>query len=380
MMMRKTQFLMVAAATFGMTSGLSAYADTVVKIGHIAPLTGNLAHQGKDLENGARLAVDEINQSGLVIAGQKITLVLDSQDDAGDPRQGTQAAQRLIDDGVVAVVGHLNSGVNIPASKLYNDAGITNITPAASNPFLTLQGFKTEYRLVATDAQQGPALAKYAEATFKPKTVGVVDDATAYGQGLANEFAKSAATMGIKVLPREVTNDKAIDFRAILTKLKSERPDVIMFGGMDATGGPFAKQAKQLAMDSKVLLGDGGCTANLPELAGAAAGSVYCSEGGMAITKMPGGVQFQKKYEERFKVPVQTYAPFSYDAVYVIVDAMKRAQSVSAAKVLDVMPTTDYSGVTGKIEFAQNGDLKHPVVSIYRYQDGQKTLVDVMKP
>lgn len=359
---------------------LSALADTVVKIGHIAPLTGNLAHQGKDLENGARLAVDEINQSGLVIGGQKVTLMLDSQDDAADPRQGTQAAQRLIDDGVVAVVGHLNSGVNIPASKLYNDAGITNITPAASNPVLTLQGFKTEFRLVATDAQQGPALAKYAEDVFKPKTVGVVDDATAYGQGLANEFAKSAASLGMTVLPREVTNDKAIDFKAILTKLKSEHPDVIMYGGMDATGGPFAKQAKQLAVDSKVLLGDGGCTANLPGLAGAGADSVYCSEGGMAIAKMPGGPEFEKKYEARFNVPVQTYAPFSYDAIYVIVDAMKRTQSVSAAKILAAMPSTDYSGVTGRIQFAPNGDLKQPVVSIYRYEKEQKTLVDIMRP
>ncbi|WP_321791804.1 branched-chain amino acid ABC transporter substrate-binding protein [Caballeronia sp. J97] len=375
---RKSLWL-ACTALAGVSIAPTVHADTVVKIGHIAPLTGGLAHQGKDLENGARLAVDEINQAGLVIAGQKVTLELDSQDDAADPRQGTQAAQRLIDDGVIAVVGHLNSGVNIPASKLYNDAGITNITPAASNPVLTQQGFKTEFRLVATDAQQGPALAKYAQATFKPIRVGVVDDATAYGQGLANEFAKSASTLGMTVLPREVTNDKAIDFRAILTKLKAQRPDVIMYGGMDATGGPFAKQAKQLAVDSKVLMGDGGCTANLPELAGAGSASVYCSEGGMALSKMPGGLKFEKKYTDRFKVPVQTYAPFSYDAVYVIVDAMKRSQSVSAAKILAVMPRTDYTGVTGRIQFAPNGDLKQPVVSIYDYKDGKKTLVDIMK-
>lgn len=369
--------LAIAALTAG---AHPAFADTSVKIGHIAPLTGSLAHQGKDLENGARLAIDEINRQGFVIAGQKITLVLDSQDDAADPRQGTQAAQRLIDDGVVAVIGHLNSGVNIPASRLYNDAGITNITPAASNPVLTQQGFRTEFRLVATDAQQGPALAQYAMQTFKPKTAGVVDDATAYGQGLANEFAKSAKTMGMNVLPREVTTDKAIDFKAILTKLKSEHPDVIMYGGMDATGGPFAKQAKQLALDSKVLLGDGGCTANLPELAGLGAASIFCSEGGMALEKMPGGLKFKQKYTDRYHVPVQTYAPFSYDAVYVIVDAMKRAQSIDVAKILAAMPATDYQGVTGRIEFAPNGDLKQPVVSIYAYKDNQKTLVTVIKP
>lgn len=372
---------LIALAALGTTTLIhNAHADTTVKIGHIAPLTGGLAHQGKDLENGARLAVDEINKSGLVVAGQKVTLVLDSQDDAGDPRQGTQAAQRLIDDGVVAVVGHLNSGVNIPASKLYNDAGVTNITPAASNPALTQQGFKTEFRLVATDAQQGPALAKYALQAFKPKKVGVVDDATAYGQGLASEFAKSAQALGITVLPREVTNDKAVDFKAILTTLKSEHPDVIMFGGMDATGGPFAKQARQLAIDSKVLMGDGGCTASLPSLAGAGATSVFCSEGGTALEKMPGGPEFAKKFEERYHTPMQTYAPFSYDAVYVIVDAMKRAQSTSVSKILAAMPATDYSGVTGRIQFTSNGDLKQPVVSIYNYKNNTKTLVDIIKP
>lgn len=357
-----------------------AYANTIVKIGHIAPLTGGLSHQGKDLENGARLAVEEINAKGLSIGGEQITLVLDSQDDAGDPRQGTQAAQRLIDDGVVAVVGHLNSGVNIPASKLYNDASVTNVTPAASNPLLTLQGYKTEFRLVATDAQQGPALAKYAVTQFHPKTAGVVDDATAYGQGLANEFADSAKRAGVVVLPREVTNDKAVDFRAILTKLKSEHPDVIMFGGMDATGGPFAKQAKQLAFDAKVMLGDGGCTANLPALAGAAAANVFCSEGGMPLSEQPKGAAFLQAFNARFHVPVQTYAPFSYDAVYVIVDAMRRAQSTSKEKILAAMPATNFPGVTGQIEFLPNGDLRHPVVSIYHFPDGKKTLITVMRP
>ena len=145
-----------------MLGSASAFADEVVKIGHAAPLTGANAEWGKDTENGARLAVEEINAKGLVISGQKITLELDAQDDASDPRQGTQVAQKLVDDQVVAVVGHMNSGTTIPASKIYSDAGVVEVSPSATNPVYTQQGFKTAYRVVATDAQQGPALADYA--------------------------------------------------------------------------------------------------------------------------------------------------------------------------------------------------------------------------
>lgn len=216
-----------AAAMMFAALATNAAADETVKIGHVAPLTGGIAHLGKDNENGARLAVEEINAKGLTINGQKVTLVLDAQDDAADPRTATQVAQKLVDDKVVAVVGHLNSGTSIPASKIYSDASIVQITPSATNPAYTQQGFKTTYRVVATDAQQGPALANFAQSKGY-KTVAVVDDATAYGQGLANEFEKRANALGIKVLSHDATNDKAVDFRAILTKIKGENPDAIM--------------------------------------------------------------------------------------------------------------------------------------------------------
>src|ERR1700712_656158 len=211
-----------AAALMFASMATTATADEGVKIGHVAPLTGGIAHLGKDNENGARLAVEEINAKGLVVGGQKITLELDPQDDAGDPRQATQVAQKLVDDKVVAVVGHLNSGTTIPASKIYSDAGITQISPSATNPAYTQQGFKTAYRVVATDAEQGPALATYAGTTLKAKSVAIVDDASAYGQGLADEFEKKSKALGIKVLSHDATNDKAVDFRAILTKIKAE--------------------------------------------------------------------------------------------------------------------------------------------------------------
>jgi branched-chain amino acid transport system substrate-binding protein len=357
----------------------SSHADTVVKIGHVAPLTGEIAHLGKDQENGARLAIEEINKKGLTINGEKITLELDAQDDAADPRLATQVAQKLVDDKVSAVVGHLNSGTSIPASKIYDSAGIAQISPAATNPQYTLQGFKTTYRVVATDAEQGPALANYAAMGLKVKTVAVVDDATAYGEGLANEFQKTAQANGIKILSHDSTNDRAVDFRAILTKIKGERPDAIMYGGMDATGGPFARQARQLAITAKVLAGDGACTDKLSDLAGDATDNVVCSQPGMALEKMPGGAAFQKRYMKRFNQPIQIYAPFAYDAVNIIVDAMKRADSTSPAKILAALPATDYNGVTGVTQFDAKGDLKTPVISLYHYSGGKKSLLSVVK-
>src|SRR5215475_9344637 len=285
-----------AAAMLAASFATVASADETVKIGHVAPLTGQIAHLGKDNENGARLAVEEINAKGLTINGQKVTLVLDAQDDAGDPRQATQVAQKLVDDKVVGVVGHLNSGTSIPASKIYSDAGIVQISPAASNPAYTQQGFKTTYRVVATDAQQGPALANYAAKSLKVKRVAIVDDSTAYGQGLANEFEKTAKSLGLNVLSHDATNDKAVDFRAILTKIKGENPDAIMYGGMDATAGPFAKQAKQLGLRAKLLAGDGACSEKLSQLAGPATDNIVCSEAGMALEKMEGGKAFEAKY------------------------------------------------------------------------------------
>ncbi|MFM0283159.1 branched-chain amino acid ABC transporter substrate-binding protein [Paraburkholderia sediminicola] len=357
----------------------TAAADEVVKIGHVAPLTGAIAKLGKDNENGARLAVEEINKKGLMIGGQKVTLELDAQDDAADPRQATQVAQKLVDDKVVAVVGHLNSGTSIPAAKIYSDAGIVQISPSATNPQYTLQGFKTTYRMVATDAQQGPALAAYAAENLHVKTVAIVDDATAYGQGLADEFAKKAQSLGITVVSREATTDKAIDFRAILTKIKGEHPDAIMYGGMDATGGPFAKQARQLGLKARIIAGDGVCTEQLSDLAGEGTDSVVCSEAGLAIAKMPGGKEFVKKFQARFDTPVQIYAPFTYDAVYIIVDAMRRANSTDPAKILAQMPSTDYRGVVGETSFDSHGDVNHGAISIYDYKAGKKILLDVVK-
>ncbi len=370
---------LVAAMAFFAAGNNASAQDAVVKIGHVGPLTGAIAHLGKDNENGARLAVEEINKAGLMINGKKVTLELIAEDDAGDPKTGTAVAQKLVDSKVVAVVGHLNSGVSIPAAKIYSDAGITQISPSSTNPAYTQQGFKTTYRVVATDAQQGPALANYASKTLKAKTVAIIDDATAYGKGLADEFEKTAKADGLKVVAREATNDKATDFKAILTKIKGTKPDVIMYGGMDATGGPLAKQARELGIKSKIVGGDGMCTDKVAELSGVAVENIICSEAGMALSKMAKGADFEKNYKARFNAGVQIYAPFTYDAVYVIADAMKRANSTASADILAKMPTTDYNGLIGNIAFDPKGDMKVGIITLYEFKDKKKSVLDIVK-
>ena len=372
-----------AALTFAgiaLACSQAAIADVTVKIGSAAPLTGNIAHMGQDAADGVKLAVQQINKAGnLVIGGQKVVLEADSVDDQADPKTGTNVAQKLVDDGVVAVIGHLNSGVSIPAAKIYSDNGVTQITQGSTNPQFTLQGYKTTFRVIGTDAQQGPALAKYAQHQ-KFKTVAIVDDATAYGKGLADEFEKTAKANGIQVLSRDATNDMATDFKAILTKIKAEHPDAIMYGGEDATGGPFAKQAMQLAVRAKILAGDGVCTADLARLSGDdAAANMVCSIAGGDLSAMAGGAAFGKELKAAYGHDPVVYSPVAYSAVYVIVDAMKRSNAITRAGILSAMPSTNLDTLIGNIRFDEHGDLKNSTISLYKYVKGKRTLLGVEK-
>ncbi|GGD94324.1 branched-chain amino acid ABC transporter substrate-binding protein [Caballeronia grimmiae] len=370
--------LVIALCAVAASAPVRAASDAVVVIGHAAPLTGQLANIGKDSENAARMAIEDVNARHLMIGGRPVTLRLDSQDDAADPRTGTQVAQKLVDDGVVAVVGNINSGVSIPASRIFSEAGVVQISPASTNPAYTQQGYKTTYRLVATDAMQGPALARYAMGSMHAKRIAVVDDSTAYGQGLAEQFAKSVTAGGGVIVAHEATNDKASDFRAILTKLKGLKPDAIMYGGSDATAGPLVKQAANLGVGARILAGDGACTDKMNALAGDAIRNLVCSEAGLPLARMPRGADFEKRYVERFKTPINAYAPFAYDAVYVIVDAMKRADSTDKAKILAAMPATKYDGVTGNISFDPHGDLTRAAITVYQFKNDKKIVADVI--
>ena len=356
--------------------------EQIVKIGHVAPLSGQIAHLGKDNENGARMAVDVLNTKNLRIGGKKIKFVLLGEDDAATPQQGTAAAQKLADAKVNGVIGHLNSGTTIPASKIYNDAGIPQISPSATNPKYTQQGFKGAFRVVANDGQLGGALGRYAAGTLHAKNVAIIDDRTAYGQGVADEFAKSAKAAGLNIVGRQYTNDKATDFNAILTAIKGKNPDLIFFGGMDAVAGPMLRQMKQLGIQAKYMGGDGICTEQLPSLAGdgMADGQVVCAEaGGVEENQKKNLDEFRVAYSKKFSTDVKLYAPYVYDAVMVMAAAMQKADSVEPAKYLPELAKTNYQGVTGLIEFDARGDMKHGTLTLYTFKSGKRSQLAVTK-
>jgi len=354
----------------------------VIKIGHVGPTSGAIAHLGKDNENGAVMAVEELNGAGLTIEGKPVKFELLAEDDAADPKQGTAAAQKLVDAKVAGVIGHLNSGTTIPASQIYNDAGIPQISPSATNPKYTRQGYAGAFRVVADDVQLGGTLGKYAVETLKGMNVAVIDDRTAYGQGVADEFEKGVQAAGGKVVGREFTNDKATDFNAILTTLKAKKPDVVFFGGMDAVAGPMLKQMKQLGITAKFMGGDGICSSKLPELAGDGMSDdqVYCAEaGGVEGEKKVGMDKFRTDFKAKFGTDVQVYAPYVYDAVKVMAAAMVKAQSSDPVKYLPELKATEYDGVTGKIAFDEKGDIKNGALTLYTYKGGARSELAVIR-
>ena len=369
-----------AAAAIMVTTGLAFPQDVqVVKIGHVAPMSGAQSHYGKDNANGAMMAVEDINAQNLVIGGKKIKFELQAEDDAADPKQGTAAAQKLCDSKVAGVVGHLNSGTTIPASKVYHDCGIPMVTGAATNPNLTKPGYKTTYRIIANDNSLGAGLAFYAADVLKVKTVAMIDDRTAYGQGVAEVFKRVAQTKGIKVVDDQFTTDKATDFMAILTAIKAKKPDAIFFGGMDPQAGPMLRQMEQLGMGNvKYFGGDGICTAEVAKLAAGAKTllNVTCADGGASLKKMPGGEAWKKRYDAKFPGQFQVYSPYTYDATFVLVDAMKRANSTDPKVYTAKLAESSFKGVTGTISFEPNGELKNPSITLSHYVDGKKTAVE----
>lgn len=375
--------LLLSLLLAGVLGGCGKKAETesdvsIVRIGSVAPLTGPQAHIGKDNENGARLAVDEINAQGLSLGGKKIKLELLGEDDQADPKTATIVAQKLVDQGVQAVIGHLNSGTTIPASKYYHDAGIPQISPSATAIAYTAQGYKTAYRVMANDEQQGRALGQYAVAKMGAKRIAVVDDRTAYGQGLADEFEKAAKAAGAEIVAREFTNDRATDFAAILTSIKGKTPDLLFFGGMDPQGGPMAQQMKRLGLNARLLGGDGLQNVNFIKLAGADAEGVTASSPGLPLEAMPGGPDFKKRFEAKYGV-IQVYAPYAYDAVQVLVAAMKKADSAEPAAVLAALPQTDHQGVSGQLRFDAKGDTQGGAVTIYQVKNGAWAVLETVK-
>jgi len=376
------RFLAVLAALLAAACGRPATAPAppsaavTVLIGHAGPLTGPIAHQGKDDENGVALAIDQANAKHLVIGGKTIAFRMMSEDDQGDPRVGTLAAQKLVDAHVAAVIGHLNSGVTIPASEIYAKAGIPVVTGSATSPELTERGLRGVFRTIGRDDQQGPAIAAYIADALKAKTVAVVDDKTAYGEGLATEVDKALRARGVAIVGRERTTDRETDFKAILTRIKAKAPDAVFHGGMDATGGLMLKQARELGVKAAFAFGDGACTDEMAQLAGAAGEGLACSQAGLPAASATKA--FRDAFAARYG-PTQLYAAYFYDATNVVIDAMQRADSVDPASFAPKIRATSLEGATGHIAFDAKGDRKDAEMTILRMKGGRIVPVAVYR-
>ncbi|MEK6594423.1 MAG: branched-chain amino acid ABC transporter substrate-binding protein [Pseudomonadota bacterium] len=351
-----------------------------VKIGSASPLTGPQAHIGIDIRNGVQLAIEDLNTAGVEIGGKKVKFELVAEDDEANPTKATTVAQKLVDAKVAGVVGHFNSGASIPASKVYADGGVPQISPSSTNPDYTLKGFKTTFRVVAHDGQQGPTLGRFAVEKLKAKNIAIIDDSTAYGQGLADNFEATVKSLGAKVIAREHTTDKDTDFKAILTKIKGRKPDLVMFGGIDPQAGPMVRQLSELGIQARFIGGDGMQTPNFIKLAGDAAEGVMASIPGLPKDQMPGGKAFLEKYKAKYNAEVELFAPMGYDAVFVFVEAMKRAGSSDPAKFLPEIGKTDYKGVIGPIAFDEKGDLKNGPITIYVVKGGKWEPLETVAP
>ena len=363
----------LATAFFALLAAASVHAQPVVRIGFASPLTGPQAHYGKDNLNGARMAIDELNAATPTIGGKAVKLELVAEDDQADPKTGTIVAQRLVDAGIRGMVGHFNSGVTLPASRIYHDAGVPQLS-VSTNPKYTRQGYATAFRLMADDDKQGAALGRYAVRRLGLKRLAIVDDRTAYGQGLADAFAASVKSAGGQLVKREYVSDKDFDFRAVLTLLKSANPQAVFFAGYDAQAGPLARQMKELGFNAVLLGGETMNTAKFLELAGAAAEGHIASTPGAALAKRPQGKAFAERYRSRYRQDIGLYAPYFYDGVRVLVAAMQKAGSADPAKYRTELARIRHEGVTGEIAFDARGDLATSELSIFRVRDGRWVL------
>lgn len=349
----------------------AAAGDVVVKLGFAAPLTGPQAHYGEEYKNGVTLAIEDANAEKPTIDGKPVKFELLAEDDLADPKTATQVAQKFVDAKVNGIIGHFNSGTAIPASKIYSDAGIPQVAMATA-PAFTQQGFKTTFRSMTSDTQQGTVMGKFVVETLKAKKIAIIDDRTAYGQGLADEFEKAVKANGGEVVKREFTTDKATDFAAILTTLKATNPDVVFYGGADAQSAPMAKQMKRLGLKAPLVSGEMTKTPTFLKLAGKEAEGSIASLAGLPLEQMPKGKDYETRYKARFNADVATYSPYGYDATRAVIEAMKKANSVEPSKYLPELAKIEYAGVTSSSwAYDDKGDLKDGGITVYKVENGE---------
>jgi branched-chain amino acid transport system substrate-binding protein len=387
-----TALLMVALVATGCGGGDADSGDgdsggdtemVTIKLGVGAPLTQGAVALGKGIERGAQLAIDDFNASP---EAQELGIEVEAfvVDDQGDPKVGVNVANQLVTDpAVIGVNGHLNSGVSIPASDVYGKAGIVQVSPASTNPDLTLaQKYGNVFRVCTVDPVQGSFAAEAAVNDLGFKTAFVIDDATPYGEGLAAEFAKAFVAAGGEVLGTEKTTDKDTDFNALVTKMKAENPDAIYYGGIYNAGALLAKQAKEGGMTAAFFSGDGVYSPDFVSLAGEAnAEGAYCTSVGLPLDLQPKGADFKAKFAAKYGTEeIQAYDTYAYDAAYVILEAVKVVAADMGADALtspdgkaaitEAVAMTNIEGITGAVSFDENGDTTNKAITLYVVEGG----------
>ena len=368
-MKTKLNLIALAGLTALAFAGHANAEDQVVRIGQTGPLSGPNAFAGQDNENGVRLAIEELNAKKIVVGGKTLKFELDSEDDQCDPKSGVNVAQKLMDSGIKFVMGPYCSGVAIPASRVYSDGGAM-LSTVGTNPKVTQGGYKNLFRIVASDDQIGASMANYAAKVLKVKKVAVIDDRTAFGQGVAEEFSKEAKKLGRDVVGHEFTTDKSVDFLAILTSLKSKQPEAIFFGGYAPQAAPMTRQMKQLGMTAKLLGGDTVCSPEMGKLGQDAVNdTVFCAQGGAMLDKAVSGPAFKAAYKKRFNRDADAYAASFYDQTMFIADAMQKANSLDPKKVGAEMYKLSYKGVVGTYAYDEKGNLKQAPVTVFTFKN-----------
>ncbi len=326
--------------------------EDVIKIGIAGPMTGPQAKMGADFRNGVSIAVDEWNEKGGVL-GKKIEVSIG--DDQADPKQAVAVANKLVNEGVVGIIGHFNSSCSIPASDVYNRAGIPMITPASTNPLLTERGYKNVFRVCGRDDQQGLVAAEFVKRKLGINSIAIIHDKTTYGQGLADEFKKNIES-DLKIVYYGGITQGDKDFKTVLTTIKEKRPELIYFGGIYPEAGLLVKQAREIGLNIPFMSGDGTIDPKFIEIAGADAAEGTFLTFSPDPKNIPDAKGFIEKYNARFG-EIGPYSVYAYDATNILLNAIKEASTTEGAKIIEKLSSMEFSGALGKIKFTQKGDV-----------------------
>ena len=363
--MKKTTGLLAAlTVVLSLAGSCTTQRQDVVRIGAAGPMTGDQSKMGIDLRNAVELAVAEWNDKGGVL-GKKIELIVG--DDQADPKQAVSIANKFINQKAAALVGHWNSSCSIPASEYYDRANMVMISPATTNPKLTLQGFKRVFRVCGTDDQQGNVAARFVLKTLKPKRVAVIHDKTAYGQGLADFFQKALGGAAEVVYYGGIVQ-RDPDYKAVLTAIKEKKPEVLFFGGIYPEAARLVRQAKEVGLTAPMITGDGVYDPTFINIAGKAADGTYVTFGKDA-SGLPTAKGFNEKYRSKYGEP-GPYSIYAYDAATIVLTAIKETGTTDGAKVAEYISRTTFKGAFGDISFDKNGDVAIAPYVVWQVRNG----------